>query len=136
MAWHPLFSTVKRYYPPGFCRVLLVIVGIITIGGCCSYDKDLAWVDTYYSFNQPSQYSPGFIFDNVGEDDHICRISSEQFGRLPWPVSSEACYYVNGADVISYEENYYDYQYQTADGRPKNRLYSRMRGYRTGQIIR
>ena len=136
MIWHSLFSTVKRCYLLGLCRVLIVIFGIITICGCSSYDKELVWADAYYGFNRSPVYNPGFIFDNPGRGDRVCQISSEQFGRLPWPVSSEACYYVNGAEVISYEENYYDYQYQTADGRPRNRLYSRMRGYRTGQVIR
>ena len=136
MIWHPLFGTVKRCYPSGLCRVLLIIFGIITIGGCSSYDEERAWADAYYGFDRSPMYNPGFIFDNPGKGEPVCQISSEQFGRSPWPVSSEACYYVNGAEIISYEENYYDYQYQTADGRPKNRLYSRMRGYRTGQIVR
>ena len=136
MTWHSLFSTVKGCYPPGLSRVLLIIFGVITICGCSSYDERLTWTDTYYGRNWSPEYNPGFIFDNPGKGDRVCQISSEQFGRLPWPVSAEACYYVNGAEIISYEENYYDYQYQTADGRPRNRLYSRMRGYRTGQIVR
>ena len=136
MIWHSLFSTVKRRFLLGLCRVLLVMFGIITICGCSSYDEESAWADAYFGFNSTPVYNPGFIFDNPGRGDRVCQISSEQFGRLPWPVSSEARYYVNGAEVISYEENYYDYQYQTADGWPKNRLYSRMRGHRTGQIVR
>jgi len=136
MAWHPLFNTVKRYYPLGLRKTLLIIIGITTICGCSSYDEDMVWEDAYNNFNQPCQYNPRFIFDNVGKNNRICQISSEQFGRLPWPVSPDAYYYVNGADIISYREDYYDYQYQSADGRPRNRLYSRMHGYRTGQIIR
>ena len=108
----------------------------LTSFGCNSYDEDVTWIESVYIPQISHSYNPKFIFDMPDKSKKYTQISSEQFGRLPWPTSPEANYGVTSPETMTYSERIVSDQRLTADGEPRNTFCRRIFGQRYGQSIR
>jgi hypothetical protein len=105
----------------------------VTICGCESYDHrvNVASLPVSRSPSQIRHNNPNFVFDVPAvRGSSGNNISSEQFFRYPWPVSSEAYYPVTTYDVSSYDEDFYSDQYITSSGTPYQNVHKRTYGGR------
>ena len=117
--------------------ILLSLIIAVTLSGCKCYDEDVAWIEELYQpVKTTTSYNPKLIFDMPSDCRREQYISSEQFGRAPWPISPEALSYINDAEIISYRENFLSDQYLQGDHRPRDRYKRRIRGYRVGYMTR
>jgi hypothetical protein len=123
-------------------RLTCLFVGaalLITTAGCgiCnkSNHKDLYASHSYSSYNAAA--NPMLIFDNpTGKRSRAPRVSAEEFGRLPWPVSQYAQGYVNTEEIMSYREYHYSDQYTTSNNQPYIRFHRRFQGQRSSYKYR
>ena len=107
---------------------VLILVFVITLCGCGSYDSDVAWIKSVYP-SGGSDCNPCFIFDRPSCGGGIF-VSSEDFHRRSWPSSDRAYSSVSTGDITRYDERVYSDQYITSSGRPVDRFHRYIRGRR------
>ena len=108
----------------------------LTSCNCKSYDKDMTWIENHYPKNAAYSHNPKFIFDMPKITNRTNHISSEQFNRNPWPVSSEAYSYISDSDSITYRQYYISDQYVNDSGKARDRYHLRSRSYRSANMFR
>lgn len=118
---------------------VLTLALCLSLFGCSGYNTSLPGARCPTSQRRPYQIAnnPNLIFDSPSyASQYGPAVSSEQFGRQPWPSAPDETSYISSATVIAYEIDVYDDQYIGSNNRAYQNFHHRLRGKRVGMTIR